>query len=827
MVNKSKAQKKQKRGVDFKKIKRKIGRKLPPAQNATNTEIKSKAIILPEQSVASEKAGLAVSKKGLTLKELLQQTGHHNAKVRKDALIGIRDVLLKFPAELKLHKLAVIEKLRERISDDDKLVRETLYQLLKSVIFPGCKEDNKGPINSLMMTYILNAMTNMAIEVRLMAFKFFDLLIQYFPSSFLLYAEKILQNYEDILQKNKFYLQDKGRLKNALAGLVRCLSLLPCSNQKEGDSLSDNIQKKPSAYGVSFPVPNIMQKWTLVVTFLWRACYIFPRYFLLYFSSVFPSFLGVGWLDCSVNLLLIYCNLPLITAKLVLYCASSYFPCKLLPFGAYSFIYFCSINKSADFPGSNIRKGFQNRSGSSPFYESAANAPWCSDPNFLELLYLHCFPPHYCFLHIAWLDYHVGLCSQNNIFLLVIYKTVLLVSNLCKQISKAFLLSVSCWLLVLKRLYPLDGQLSNVRKKSLWLRALSPAHSFIVSATSFSARALHPIALLCYDLLDAMIPRRDAGLLANMKSGLPSNRRLRVTLLKALFIAKIFIHLHPWQSTSLCNGCNNFSSFFFFLLLFVLLFIESNFSLIALSFSFCTLQDGDRYFTLNIAITEIFLQLSYGSKLSPALLERFLEFIESSLSEKMSVCQYITLPVVVFKSIPPYVLNLAESRVQERFAAYLPDCGEKWSALCSPSLLNSEQDWLYLDPKDLEIFNHQIAWIRELPKLLVLLGDKHPLHAKAVLRLQLRLGQAASLNGPLAKEYDNMQHIIRDFYCTCLNGTVSYGPFMRLPRDIQELSICCLYYFSFLDTVLLQPLVSCCICKFNSSTSLIFIFLTR
>jgi pre-rRNA-processing protein IPI1 len=33
--------------------------------------------------VASEKVGLAVNKKGLTLKELLQQTSHHNAKVRK------------------------------------------------------------------------------------------------------------------------------------------------------------------------------------------------------------------------------------------------------------------------------------------------------------------------------------------------------------------------------------------------------------------------------------------------------------------------------------------------------------------------------------------------------------------------------------------------------------------------------------------------------------------------------------------------------------------------------------------------------------------------
>lgn len=58
----------------------------------------------------------------------------------EDALIGIKDVLTKNPDELKLHKLAVIEKLRERISDDDKLVRETLFQLFKAVIFPGCKE---------------------------------------------------------------------------------------------------------------------------------------------------------------------------------------------------------------------------------------------------------------------------------------------------------------------------------------------------------------------------------------------------------------------------------------------------------------------------------------------------------------------------------------------------------------------------------------------------------------------------------------------------------------------------------------------------------------
>lgn len=51
------------------------------------TDASSTAIVLPEQSVAAERGGLAVNKKGLTLKELLQQTSHHNAKVRRGIFI--------------------------------------------------------------------------------------------------------------------------------------------------------------------------------------------------------------------------------------------------------------------------------------------------------------------------------------------------------------------------------------------------------------------------------------------------------------------------------------------------------------------------------------------------------------------------------------------------------------------------------------------------------------------------------------------------------------------------------------------------------------------
>ncbi|KAJ9708366.1 hypothetical protein PVL29_000420 [Vitis rotundifolia] len=134
-----------------------------------------------------------------------------------------------------------MEELCERISDNDRVVRDTSYQFF---LFLGCKEDNRGPFISMMMAYIFNAMTHLAVDVRLMAFTFFNLVVQHYPPSFSLYAEKILQNYEDILQKNQFYLKDNGKLKNALAGLVSCLTLLPCNTRKVVSSFEENLARK-------------------------------------------------------------------------------------------------------------------------------------------------------------------------------------------------------------------------------------------------------------------------------------------------------------------------------------------------------------------------------------------------------------------------------------------------------------------------------------------------------------------------------------------------------------------------------------------------------
>ncbi|XP_043726037.1 testis-expressed protein 10 homolog [Telopea speciosissima] len=593
MVRSKPPSSKKQRGVDFNKIKRKIGRKLPPPKNATNTEIKSKAIILPEQSVASDKAGLAVNKKGLTLKELLHQTSHHNAKVRRDALIGIKDLVHKYPAELKLHKLAIIEKLRERISDEDKAVREMLYQLLKEVIFPGSKEDIPGPFISLIMVYIFNAMTHLAFDIRLMAFKFFDLVVQHYPSSFLMYAEKVLQNYEVILRKNQTYLQDKGKLKSALVGLVRSLSLLPCNERKADPSDEKVLDTQRTLHAFELEVPMKHTGISSIIKKLEDLMPVLVNCFLELASSVHQlPVLETQSFDCM--------------------------QCALQSIDLVGKFFFYGINK---------------------------------------------------------------------------------------QHQTAF-----------------DG-------------------------------------------LNAM----------------------------PLFLRKL-LEVFPLHSTQHVSE-----------------------------------KDHDRYFILNAGITEIFLQFSEWTYTPAILMEKFLEFMEISVfgqigcntrSSKALREKHLVSLLQFFPRLVSQITGNWKSHLLQAFTKAFKDCKTESSlklaclSVIKEMLLpvSRKQGTLLLDATDSEILVHQITWIRELPLLLLQFGDKHLSSSKVVLHLLLRLAQYAPMNSSLAWEYDNMQHLLRDFYCMCLDkGSICYGPFIKLPRDCQELSICCLYYFSSLDSLMLRALSCCCL----------------
>jgi pre-rRNA-processing protein IPI1 len=90
--------------ADFSKAKLKLGKGKQAPSNATNTSFKARSIALPGQGVISRAlnggghaAGEATTAAGLALDEVMIRTRHPNAGVKRDAIQGIKDILVVDP----------------------------------------------------------------------------------------------------------------------------------------------------------------------------------------------------------------------------------------------------------------------------------------------------------------------------------------------------------------------------------------------------------------------------------------------------------------------------------------------------------------------------------------------------------------------------------------------------------------------------------------------------------------------------------------------------------------------------------------------------------
>lgn len=125
--------------ADFKKIKSKLGKKAPKATNATNTQFRTKRVVVREQSVAqAEKANEEVSKeRRLTVDQLTSLARHHNPKTRKEAYVQLMELAqLRFSTnnEVKRSFSTAIDLLAEGMSDVEEDVRSAFLNFLDALM---------------------------------------------------------------------------------------------------------------------------------------------------------------------------------------------------------------------------------------------------------------------------------------------------------------------------------------------------------------------------------------------------------------------------------------------------------------------------------------------------------------------------------------------------------------------------------------------------------------------------------------------------------------------------------------------------------------------
>ncbi|GJP50396.1 hypothetical protein CLOM_g9522 [Closterium sp. NIES-68] len=214
------------KGVDFKKVKSKVGRKLPAPANETKTTVKAKTILLPGQKLLDDRSEGALSLRGQTLPELLNQSGHYSDKVRQESLVRLRELLAANPEELRLHAGTILAKLAPRIADVDKKTRDALQLLMRAVLFPTMQPESRmAPFFPLLMGHVGCAMTHVAADIRHSALPFLSLLLLHYPSLFRASSTaQVVSHFVDILSLTSPSARSFPSLSTALTTLTSFLS---------------------------------------------------------------------------------------------------------------------------------------------------------------------------------------------------------------------------------------------------------------------------------------------------------------------------------------------------------------------------------------------------------------------------------------------------------------------------------------------------------------------------------------------------------------------------------------------------------------------------
>ncbi|CAG8473935.1 960_t:CDS:10 [Dentiscutata erythropus] len=159
---------------DFKKPKLKVGKKKPQASNFTDTSFKSKAISLPEQSIAKDKSEEITNTRNLTLNDLVTQLKHYNS------IQGLRDLFHKHPSILSRSLSTIVNPLSRLLVDDDRGVRRSLLAFFTE-FFLKVQKFELRPFLPLLIIYTCSAMTHIYDDIRTDSIKFMELWLEIAP----------------------------------------------------------------------------------------------------------------------------------------------------------------------------------------------------------------------------------------------------------------------------------------------------------------------------------------------------------------------------------------------------------------------------------------------------------------------------------------------------------------------------------------------------------------------------------------------------------------------------------------------------------------------
>ncbi|MBW0488513.1 hypothetical protein O181_028228 [Austropuccinia psidii MF-1] len=178
-----KSQKQKKAKIeDFSKSKLKVGKTKKLPNNATNTSYSVKSIGLPNQNLKKDDQTDPTTKWNLTLDDLIVRLRHYSPTTRKDALIGLRELLHAHHDLWRPNLGRIIHNSARLVSDENPVVRKGLRDFFQWFL-PLVDLKLLEPFCSIVIFFVCSALAHIFTHVRVDAIHIIDILLEVAPTS--------------------------------------------------------------------------------------------------------------------------------------------------------------------------------------------------------------------------------------------------------------------------------------------------------------------------------------------------------------------------------------------------------------------------------------------------------------------------------------------------------------------------------------------------------------------------------------------------------------------------------------------------------------------
>jgi len=184
---------------DFKRLKRKVGRRAPRKANQVDTSFKTRAVQVRQQAAVLAEGPQSIA-------DVLPRFKHHSEKVRRDAVQQIT-TLISAPGALRTSKVsphlpALVAAAAELICDEDRFVRTSLRHLFSQML------QNEGsdaphwcmPFAELLIFHICAGMSSLSLGCRMDAMRLVTIFQATFPNEIAEQKDQLVSLFAALLQ---------------------------------------------------------------------------------------------------------------------------------------------------------------------------------------------------------------------------------------------------------------------------------------------------------------------------------------------------------------------------------------------------------------------------------------------------------------------------------------------------------------------------------------------------------------------------------------------------------------------------------------------------